>query len=125
RRTGDKTGEVVIRGIEGGCVVVEGAVACRGYEEDPALPVGIDGVVKRLGEPPATPAVVGGDDIHAPVLHHRQIVQAGDRAVRRAGPARVEELAGHELAVPVDAGDPLAIVAYRPDCAGYVGAMLV
>src|SRR5439155_21768692 len=121
----DNIGQVVIRGIEGGCVVVEAAVACRGHEEDPALPVRIDGVVKGLRELPATPTIISGNDIHAPVFHHRQIVQAGDRAVRRTGPARVEELAGHELDVPVDAGDPDAVVSHGTDRAGYVGAMLV
>src|SRR5262245_62896088 len=55
----DEVGQVVAGGVEGGGVVVRAVVAGGADEDVPGVPGRVDGVVERLIEAAATPAVVG------------------------------------------------------------------
>lgn len=117
-------GEVVRCGIlrQAG-VNVSAIVAGRGDEED--VPLGIDGIVERLGIPSAPPAVVGGDDIGTGILQFLYILKALNRRIGGAGPSRIQKLAGRQLHLPVDPCDTRTVISCCTDCPGHMGTVPV
>ena len=106
-------------------VVVAARVTRGGHEEDAVVTLRGNGVHQGLREEPTTPAVVGGDDLDAALLHGQHVVQARDGARRGAEASRVEELARQDPHVPRDAADAICVVASGADDPGDVRAMAV
>src|SRR5439155_3095160 len=112
--------QVVAGRIERVLVVVladaeEVAVARGGDIDVPGIGRVQDRVVQGLGIRVAAVAVVGnlravGDGV----------IQSENGVAGRAAAAGVEELDGHDLHVPVDAGDADAVIAHGADGAGHV-----
>ena len=101
-------------------VGVAATVAC-GRDEQVSLALSyLDGVEQRGRVAAVVPTIVRYLD----VVGQRQ-VEAVDELRHRAAAAVVEELDRDQLGVPVDAGDADAVVAYRPDRAGHMGAVAV
>src|SRR5262249_46807281 len=117
---GDDVVQVVVRRVTQRAVVVGALDAGRGHEEN-AVGAGVgDGAVQRPAVAAAGPAVVGDP---RPVRH--RVVQrcyGVGSVARAAGP---EDLQGHKLHLPIDAGDADRIVPQGPDGAGDVGAVVV
>ena len=86
----------------------------------PACRAAVQGVAEGLRKRRVAIAVVG--DV-GPHLHG--VVEAPDGVARRAAAVGAEELQGHDLDVPVDAGDADAVVAHGADRAGDVRAVAV
>ena len=120
RSDSDNIVVVVTGGVAGDGVVVLTVVAGCG-DEDVPLGGGIgDGLAQRGIVGTAAPTVVG------------EFGSVGHRVVHRVdGPGEVaaaigpEELEGHDLDTPIDAGNADAVVAHRADGARDVGAVAV
>ena len=89
------------------------------------LPLRLDGVAQAGGEVRVGPAVVAGDDVDPAVLHHGDVVEAGDGGGDAAISRLVEDLARHQLHGPVDAHHTDAVVAHRSDDPGDVRSVQI
>src|SRR5262245_50521959 len=75
--------------------------------------------------PGAAPGIVRGDEVHAALLHEREVVEATNGARGVAETEGVEEPARHDLHVPGDTGHADPVVPERADGAGDVRAVIV
>ncbi len=116
----DGDGVRVAARVVGRRVGVAAGVAGGGHEEDVRVVGRGDGVLQGLAEAAAAPRVA-----HHVDAHHRGVVDAGNGAVRRTGAAAAEELAAHDLDVPVHARHADAVVANATDGAGAVRTVVV
>ena len=110
--------QVVVGRVVGRCVVIAARIARRCDKQGLGRSGGRDGIVERLRISAAAPTVVGHPD-----SHHGGIVDRQDRVHGRAGAAVAEELEGHQLGIPVNAHDALAVIAARGDRARHMGAV--
>src|SRR4029077_15117390 len=111
----DHVGNVEVGRVEIRSVVVDAEVPGGGDKQDAGVTVRPDGIEHGLRKSAqCAVTVVGGDDVDAAVeLQVEQVVEADDRIGDRTVAGRIQELAGSDLHVPVDADHAQTVVADR------------
>src|SRR5205814_340858 len=122
---GDDIRQIIAGGVEGILIVVltdaeEVAVAGRGHVDVTGVAGVADRIVQGLREGITAVAIIG--DLGA---MGDRIVQGEDDVDGGAAVSGIYDLQGHDLDVPVDAGDADAVVTDGADGAGHVRAVVV